>query len=282
MTAELVLIKLGGSLVTDKRDREVVRADVLARLAEELLEVRQAGGPQVLLAHGSGSFGHAAAAGTPLGRRDRRERGELEPLRRAAARTQDAAARLHRWVIAALLEAGLPAFSLVASSFVWRQGGAVVCGALEPLLGALDLGLLPVGYGDVVMDRETGAAICSTEDLLLLLVMRLAAAGRPVREVLWLGATDGVLDTAGRRLPRISEAEIAAARDASGGSEAVDVTGGMRLRVDTAWSLARRGVPSWIVDGRRPGALRDALGGAAEGTRVVSLESATRGATVRG
>jgi isopentenyl phosphate kinase len=266
-----VLVKLGGSLITDKLDREVIRFEVLARLASELRAAREAGCPPVVLAHGSGSFGHAAAAGTPLGDRGRRGLGgDVGALGLAAARTQDAAARLHRSVIGALLDAGIAAFSLAPSSFVWRADGLLTCGALDPLLGALDLGLVPVGYGDVVVDADAGATICSTEELLELWATGLGSVGRPVAEALWLGVTDGLLDAAGRSIPQIGEPEIAEAMRVAGGSAGVDVTGGMRLRVEAAWSLARRGVTSWIVDGRRPGALLEALTGEPRGTRVCS------------
>jgi isopentenyl phosphate kinase len=271
VTPELVLVKLGGSLITDKQAFEVARTDVVGRLAAELRQARAAGGPQVVLAHGSGSFGHAAAADTPLAERGRRDRGtDVEGLARAAARTQDAAARLHRALVSALLDAEIPAFSLAPSSFLWRSGGMLRGSGVEPLLGALGLGLVPVGYGDVVMDQDAGAAICSTEALLATWVDALVAAGRTVRCVLWLGGTAGVLDEEGRTIPRITEHEIDSARALAGASGGVDVTGGMRLRVDTAWSLARKGVPSWIVDGRDAGGLTDALLGAPRGTEVRS------------
>ncbi|MCA9937430.1 MAG: hypothetical protein KC418_02225, partial [Anaerolineales bacterium] len=60
---ETVFLKLGGSLLTDKTGVEVVRADVLARLAVEIAAARQARpGLRLVLGHGSGSFGHVAAA----------------------------------------------------------------------------------------------------------------------------------------------------------------------------------------------------------------------------
>jgi isopentenyl phosphate kinase len=271
MSGDVVLLKLGGSLITDKREREAVRPDVLARLAAELRDaLARHGAPSVVVAHGSGSFGHLAASGTPLAQRDRRDVADPVALARAAAKTQDAAARLHRVVVEAMLGAGLPAFSLAPSSFLWRTAGELRGGSFEPLLGALDLGLLPVGYGDVVVDREAGASICSTEALLSCWVDQLAAAGRRVQRVLWLGETEGVHDPDGVPMPQITEQELETARRAAGGSSGVDVTGGMRLRIDVAWSLAERGAPSWILDGRRPGVLLAALSGEAGGTRVWS------------
>src|ERR1700688_2179908 len=74
--AEVTLLKLGGSLLTEKTAVDAVRPAVLARLAAEIAESaaadgtpmaaggRGAAGPRrvpLVLAHGSGSFGHVAA-----------------------------------------------------------------------------------------------------------------------------------------------------------------------------------------------------------------------------
>ena len=46
-----------------------------------------------------------------------------------------------------------------------------------------------------------------------------------------------------------------------GGAAGIDVTGGMRHRLEAAVSLARLGVASRIADGRVPGLLKAALAG---------------------
>ncbi|HNT75017.1 MAG TPA: uridylate kinase, partial [Anaerolineae bacterium] len=59
MDEKLVFVKLGGSLITDKRERATLRSGVLPRMAHELREALTASPDlRVLLGHGSGSFGH--------------------------------------------------------------------------------------------------------------------------------------------------------------------------------------------------------------------------------
>ncbi|MFI5414833.1 MAG: hypothetical protein ACHQ16_04100, partial [Candidatus Lutacidiplasmatales archaeon] len=53
----LSVVKLGGSILTWKRERESLRPKILARLSADLAT---APGPVVLL-HGAGSFGHPGA-----------------------------------------------------------------------------------------------------------------------------------------------------------------------------------------------------------------------------
>ena len=160
----------------------------LARELEELdpSEVR------LVLGHGSGSFGHVAAA-----RHGIHEGVETPEQLLGVTETQDRAATLNRLVIGALRRSGVPAFSLAPSSFLVSAGGVPAELWIEPLLDALHLGMLPVVHGDVVMDRELGASISSTEAVFLALAERLQARSVIVRRSIWLGETDGIYDSRG-------------------------------------------------------------------------------------
>jgi isopentenyl phosphate kinase len=253
--AGVVLVKLGGSLITDKTRQETPRHETLARLAAELVRALPVCRERLVLAHGSGSFGHVAAQRFGLG-----GSGGPPPVTGIAV-TQDRAAALHRLVVGALIAAGAAPFSLAPSSSVVAAGGVPQKIYAEPLLRALDSGLLPVSYGDVVLDREWGASICSTESLFSLLARALPRHGIAVRRIVWLGETGGVHDGSGVTLPRLDAASFAAAGAAIGNAAGTDVTGGMRHRVEAALDLAARGIPSLIADGTIPGLLEHALRG---------------------
>ncbi len=265
--AQLALVKLGGSLITDKASSEAVRSEVVRRLAAELHAITSLPGIMVVLGHGSGSFGHAAAAEGDWSSAD----GD-RPALDTVARTQDAAARLHREVIAALLEAGMTPFSLAPGSFMTSRGGRLDRIAAAPVLTALDAGLTPVTYGDVVLDGDRRARIVSTESVFLSIVPPLLAGGWKIRGAYWLGATDGVLDESGQPIREIrcenARQVLSTLRAGDAGEGVRDVTGGMRHRLETALELAGWGVSSWILDGRSQGVLSGALGGATSGTRV--------------
>jgi isopentenyl phosphate kinase len=276
----VTLVKLGGSLLTDKTAVEAARPLVIARLAAEIAGVAPAlaaAGQGLVVAHGSGSFGHVAA----------RRHGIAGGLREASqlpgvSLTQERAAALHWQVVAAFAIAGLHPFSLAPSSSVVSVAGQPRTFAGEPLRLALAHGLLPVLYGDVVLDREQGAAICSTERLFVLLAGELPKHGIAIRRVLWLGQTDGVEDQAGRAVARLDAASFAALQQGAAGASAstpavtgaagTDVTGGMLHRVETALELAARGIPSLIANGATPGLAAAALlGETVRGTEVPAV-----------
>lgn len=266
--AAVVLLKLGGSLITEKIREETARHEVIGRLAREIarsLPRLAERGERLIVGHGSGSFGHAAAAraGIAGGLRS------AEQLPGVSA-TQERAAALHRLMVAALLEAGACPFSFAPSSMALADAGRLAELQLSPLLEALKLGLLPVIYGDVVLDRTQGVAIASTERLFTWLARELPRHGVPVARAVWLGETDGVYAPSGATVIRIDSGnrdEVLQGIDRPAG---VDVTGGMRHRVETALALAAGGIPSLIGNGRTPGfAEKVLIGEAIERATVV-------------
>ena len=274
--APVVFIKLGGSLITDKTRPEIARVDVLDQLAAELLQARtQAPQVRILLGHGSGSFGHAAAA----------RHGTRHDVNGPAgwlgfAEVADAAARLNRIVVGRLLAAGLPVWSIQPSASARCADGQLAdwpTGAIEL---ALERGLVPLVYGDTVLDTVRGGTIASTEELFGWLAPRLA----PVRIVL-AGIVDGVyegdplVNPAAAQVPEITPATLPAIAARLGGSHGVDVTGGMLSKVSEMCRLvaAQPQTEIRLVSGLRSGAVLQAmLGRDGGGTRIRADEGADR------
>ncbi len=230
-------IKLGGSVITAKTGREEADLPVITRLAEELALVR-ATAPQMtlVLGHGSGSFGHSYAATYGIHRGLAPDADWI-----GFAQTAGAALRLNRIVVDALLAAGLPALSLQPSASLWARSGAIVSWDTANLARALGHGLLPVIHGDVAFDEHQGSAIISTEALLA----HLALSGelRPARIILVgeeaVYSADPRRDPSATPIPLITSANLAAVLDGAAGSHAVDVTGGMRSKLELMWRLVQ-------------------------------------------
>ncbi len=227
----LIFLKLGGSLLTDKTQVEAVRPAVLERLAAEIRQAQTARPDlQLVLAHGSGSFGHVAAA----------RYGTRQGVSGAAAwagfaEVSDAAARLNALTRQALLAAGVTAVTLQPSASAECVAGVIHSLAVSPVRAALAAGLTPLVYGDVAFDRAQGGTIISTEEVLSYLAETL-----PPAWFLLAGETDGVLDAAGRVIPLITPANFPQIAAALGGSRGADVTGGMASKVASMLALATR------------------------------------------
>jgi isopentenyl phosphate kinase len=255
---------MGGSLIKDKHQPSTARPEVIERLAEEIAGALEAQpGLQLVLGHGSGSFGHHAGKkyGTRMGVHTARQwRGFGEVWLQASS--------LNRLVIEALHQAGLPAVSFPASAGALASGGDVASWDVAPIRQALAHGLLPVVYGDVVFDSKLGGTILSTEDIFGYLAGEL----NPGR-ILLAGLDEGVYadhPANTELLEEITPASFASLQSGIGGSAATDVTGGMGSKVAQMLALVEQapGLQVLIFSGQPGGALKDALLGAALGTKV--------------
>jgi isopentenyl phosphate kinase len=262
--SDLLFLKLGGSLITDKTRPRTARLDRIARLTLEIKAAKITDRDfKIVIGHGSGSFGHVPAKqyGTRQGvDSDQGWQGFAEVWYEAAA--------LNRIVMDALQNAGLPAIAFPPSAAVTARDGQVTDWNLYPLVSSLDAGLLPVVFGDVVFDQTRGGTILSTEDLFTYLARRLLP-----RRILLAGIDRGVWEdfpSCTRLVSEINPGNWGGIAAALGDSAATDVTGGMRAKVNLMLDLVQEipGLEVIIFGGQQTGNLSAALKGEQLGTRL--------------
>lgn len=263
---DLVFLKLGGSVLTDKTRPEALDEGTLTRTAQALAQaLAQPGAPRLLLGHGAGSFGHHWAQLYQTHRGVTDERGW-----EGVTRVSDAMGRLNRDVVGHLLAAGVRAVSVQPSASAVTEAGTLVEMALVPLTMFLAGGLVPVVHGDVIADRRQGAAITSTETIFAFL-----ARGLHPRRIVLVGevgvfTADPHRDPTAVRIPLIDDSNIDRVLAQATGSHGVDVTGGMASKVRTMWDLVcvLDGLDVLLV-GPEPAAIAGALlGDASMGTMI--------------
>jgi len=262
LNPDLIFIKLGGSLITDKDRAETADIAMLADLLAEISRIRgKHPNLKLLLGHGSGSFGHHAArlAGT--------RNGVFTPADwQGYQKVWASARRLNQIVVEACLQAQLPVLSFPPSASVVTYQHEIQSWELAPLRSALSNGLIPLVYGDVVIDRALGGTILSTEDLFF----HLALALKPAK-ILLAGEEEAVFaDFPLNQQPLPFLSKDADNADFLQGSASLDVTGGMLSKVQLMQSLCRRlpGMKAVIFSGRKPRNLADCLDGMIIGTTI--------------
>ncbi len=269
----MILIKLGGSVITDKSDVEVFREESVRNLAGVLSRFMKAY-PDVslVLGHGAGSFGHPAAKkfGTANGFHD--AYGRL-----GACLVHDAVARLNRLVMKELLLANIPAMSFAPSGFTVNDKKNIVALFDDVLCGALEKGFLPVVYGDVIVDKTVGVSINSNEITLEYLAQSWTETKKyPVKTILMLSDRDGITDDRGEVVPVITRENQKEIFRFIHEPTVADVTGGMRHKLETALALADVGVQTLIINGNEPERFFSALKGApCIGSLIKPMESKT-------
>jgi len=245
---ELVFLKLGGSLITDKSKPYTARLDKLRDLANQIARALQTH-PKLLLVlgHGSGSFGHTVA----------REYG-----------TRDGPPLSPPVFIEALHEAGIPAMTFSPAAAVWSENRQVVQWDLSQIKYALEKGIVPVVHGDVIFDRIKGGTILSTEELF----EHLARELRPGR-ILLAGLEEGVwadFPARKQKVRSVTRESFEEIRQSTGEASGTDVTGGMESKVRQMLELAEAipGLTIQIFSGEIPENLDKALLGETLGTII--------------
>lgn len=250
------VLKLGGSVITEKGDRETLDGRALDALADAVADAAGTGdatadpdGAELAVVHGAGSFGHHYAdehgASVESGVRDAR----------AVMDVHGAMKTLDGFVLSRLHERGVPALPVHPLSVGHRDADGELALPLGQVTTMLAEGFVPVLHGDGVVHAGEGVTILSGDEA----VARLAAHLDADR-VGMVSTVPGVLDADGDVIPEIRSFDEVA--DALGGSDATDVTGGMAGKVR---ALLELDAPSHVFGADDLPAFLD---GGAPGTRI--------------
>ncbi len=258
----MILIKLGGSVITDKSRLRSFRASACQRLAREMRPALREG---LLVVHGAGSFGHIMAKRHGLHKGFKR-RSQLEHV----AGVQRDVRELNLRVLEALIDNGVSAVSVPPAAASTFDGGAVTGFSDEAFASLVGLGLVPVTFGDVVPDASMGFSICSGD----LMMLELAKAFRP-RLAVFCADVDGVFDRdpkSHRDARLLATVDPSTLSDFSGRSVNADVTGGMKGKLERMLAISSHCEKCMIVNGN----VRGRLEGAVRGRKVASTAVASR------
>lgn len=261
---QLVFIKIGGSLITDKTKPFAVNKRILKTITQEIKKVFTLRKKGLVIGHGSGSFAHTPAQrfNTIKGINKKRDLMGMSEV-------CDAACRLNRIVIAEFLRIGLPAVSWSPFSVFLSEDFKLKKLFIDSLKELLMLRALPVVYGDVIVDTKKGCTIFSTEKILNFLGRYLIKDNFRVERIIHCGKTSGVYDEDGKIIPLINKKNFKIYKKILSNSEGIDVTGGMKHKVEESLKTAKSGIPCLIIDGIKKGNLANAiLGKKILGTRI--------------
>ncbi|BAI61710.1 isopentenyl phosphate kinase [Methanocella paludicola SANAE] len=233
------ILKIGGSVLTDKNRVSVAKKDAISRIAKEIGE---GASPGLVLIHGAGSFGHHQAKEYRL--KDGLDDWSIKGL----WPTHSAVTSLNRMVVDALQISGVEALPVNPLSDCVLDNGRIEHLCLDVIRMMLHEGIVPVLHGDVAMDRSKGVDVLSGDQLVPYLACELKA------DRVGIGTNvDGVLDDNGNVISKITPGNMSEVNKVLSGSRGVDVTGGMQGKIRELMALAESGIPSLVFNAEKPG-----------------------------
>ena len=229
MTADgPIVLKLGGSVITDKERPETLDGETLATLADAIADVAagQPGGTPapLVLVHGGGSFGHHHASEHGV----TTSAGTYDPA--AVLDIHGAMTTLNQFVVQRLAERDVPAVPVHPLSAASRAADGTLTLPTNQVTTLHQEGFVPVLHGDGVAHAGEGVTVLSGDEIVAALARTLEASA-----VGLCSTVPGVLDEQDEVIDRVSTtADVA---DVLGDSEATDVSGGMARKVQTLLDL---------------------------------------------
>lgn len=262
------VVKLGGSLITDKTQPGRIHDDRIARLGAVLAQVAAptnvADRARLVVIMGGGSVGHNAA--------------RLYGVDRGLADCDRA--RLHRMpvdmftlkgaVAGAIGDAGGSALPLHEMSLAQMRADGLRL-SLEPILATLERGFTPILSGGLIFDDVRGIRPLNGDCLPIAMI----ESGRIVIDrVVMLSDVPGLIDRDGHVVSRVGASDRNFIRSCLRPLAPGDVTGGMGAKVDACLAIAALGIPCVIAGGIDLDAagLAGLLSGKAEGSTSILPE----------
>lgn len=246
----MILIKLGGSVITDKSQYRTFRKDVMARLAGEIAQ----SGQSVIVTHGAGSFGHIVAKKFYI------NQGLIDFNQvPAIAHVQYDVRDLSQMVVNQLRAANIPAVSVAPGSCFVMDDGKLIATDTEAIRALAHMGIMPVLFGDVLMDRSKGFGICSGDQLMELL----CDIFKPdaivfVSDIDGLYTDDPKTNPDAKLIPEVTRKTL---EEIKTGSTVDDVTGGVVNKMEAMLRMCEGGREVALVNGNVPGRLLALLSG---------------------
>jgi len=264
----MLLLKLGGSVITDKRTYATFSEDITRRLIGELkLGLDGLRDSRAILVHGAGSFGHILAQEHSI-HKGNHGGDNLNIVTRIRRDVRN----LNLLVEELLLEKNITAVSMSPEAILHKEGEDIfkpIPQGIGGLMTFIGEGFLPVLFGDVVADNDIGYSICSGDD-----VMNVLSHLDEVERIIFVTDVDGIFrsnsnGTRGELIRETSPAGLLKDISTSNNEEVADVTGSMYGKAEKIADMATR-AEVLVINGKVPGRLESAIRGeAVTGTLIL-------------
>ncbi len=252
---EIFLLKLGGSLLTDKLKPFSIREDVVKSAVQQIIDANE----KIILIHGGGSFGH------PLAKKYNISKGldtSIQNQILGLAETHQAMNKFNSYLINLFLEKNYPALSIQTSSIFIKDSQDISTYSIDIIETAIDLNVLPILYGDIVLDKQGSFSIISGDQIIFELCKNLKKYH--VSKVIFTMETDGLYinDNSGDDncilATECYSDELESLKLADLGQK-IDITGGIGGKLNYIKQICKCNIPVQLINGLKEGYIYKSL-----------------------
>lgn len=248
-TKELIIIKLGGSVITDKTKPFSIRINTIEELSKEIYEISK-NGYEIIIVHGGGSFGH------PIAKKFNVNKGYKNNIGlKGFLETIQAMRELNKKIVEILNKNNVNSIGFPASTIFISNKDSIISAYLEPIIYSLNMKIIPVLCGDAVFDKSKGYSILSGDKICSYLSIHLKAS-----KLIFTLDVDGILSFENDKPKLLKELNMNNLYSIKFKKiENIDVTGGIVYKLEEAFQVAEKGIKVFFVNGLIPGRIKKAI-----------------------
>ena len=227
----MILIKLGGSIVTNKEKPLSARRKTIDNLVKILKKINE----PMIIVHGGGSYGHYWSVKFDMHTKEKKY--DL----RGVAVVKNSMIELNKIILDSLLKNRLNPYCLPPTDFM--SGNKPILKKVKEIEKIAKSGLIPVTYGDALWYGQKKTYILSGDKIMT----HLAKILKPRLSIF-------VLNEDGLYSNLKSKKLIYELRDERPliSNNKMDVTGGMTRKVEEASKISKMGMNVFFVNGNKP------------------------------
>ena len=227
----MILIKLGGSIITNKEKPLSPRRKTIDSIAKSLKKISE----PIIIVHGGGSYGHYWSVKYDMHTKEKKY--DL----RGVAIIKNSMIELNKIILDSLLKNKLSPYCLPPTDFM--SGNKPVSKKVKEIEKIAKSGMIPVTYGDALWFGQNKTFILSGDKIMT----HIAKILKPRLTIFALNEDGVYSDLKSKKLiyelkgerPSISENKM-------------DVTGGMTRKIEEASKIAKMGMNVFFVNGNKP------------------------------
>jgi len=241
----IILLKLGGSLLTDKNVPFSIRDDVVKSAIQQIIAANE----KIIIIHGGGSFGH------PLAKKYDITKGfdpSIPDQILGLAETHQSMNKFNSYLVNLFLEKKYPVLTIQSSSIFIKNSRDFLMHSIDIIETALDLNLLPILYGDIILDKNGSFSIISGDQIILELGKNLKTYA--ISKVIFTMEIDGlyVIDENDPNknvlIEQCKKEELDNLNLANLGRK-IDVTGGIKGKLQEIKKICDLNIPVQLING---------------------------------
>jgi isopentenyl phosphate kinase len=251
----LIIIKLGGSIITFKDQPLTPNYQAIDKIANFIKELKKI--YKIIIVHGGGSFGHYWSLKYDM---------HTKPFAysdEGVARVHESMIKLNSIIVEKFISTNLKPFSIHASTFVFNNS---VCS--EQILDMMNMiknnDIIPLTYGDVVHTSHGNFSILSGDTLMKVLSINLNP-----RFSIFTTNVDGIYDDPinGKLISNILQNKNKSLLTNNHDTKIeyskmlFDVTGGMKRKISESMNIVNKGIPVYLINGFYPERIMDIING---------------------